>query len=316
MQAVEIPLSAADLAPEGVTIAPDSSVFRLETTAPFVGGRLSELCDVCRPLHGAVAPKPGFWATPYNFIFPAAALGPVAVSGGSIQLVFVNNLNFDPIRPSATARGSVTIVVLRGSTELIRYRLDGVTDSLPPGTVFGVGLPLPAFIFDQPLGVWAGIDSPAGDSIAIDTTRFLAIRVGPISADIPQVTVNVDARTVSDSGDIDLTDTDSDFATRIQGGGFRLDIENPFNIGGEFELRVVGSGVSIEKTVTILAGGSTTNRIGLTTEEVRSMLGKVVRVYWSGNFSAPGGTVTITPRQVARITIGLEMTLYPLGDAP
>ena len=314
VRAVDLFIGAADLVPDLIAVNGDSSAFVLVSDSTTFTANLGQMCGACVTANGTTIAKPAFNYTFSNTIPQPTDLVSAQITGGTITLKLVNNLGFDPIRPSATARGSMTVTLRRGTTAVASYVMNGNTIDFPNGIQRTVNIPLSAFVFDQALTAEVNIDSPAGDPVLINTANSVTIIAGPVRTEIGQITVNVASQSFGDTNELDLSDMDTDLGDRVQGGGIRLRFENPFNVGGDFSLVVTGPGVSITKSITMAANATSTNRVSLTADEIRSLLGKVVEVQVNGSFSAPGGQLTLTPAQVALISTDLELAIQPIGD--
>lgn len=314
VRAVDLAIGAADLAPDLITVNGDSSAFVLMSDSTTFSANLGQMCGACVAANGTTISKPAFNYTFSNTVPKPTDLVSAQITGGTITLFLMNNLGFDPIRPSATARGSMTITLRRGTTVVASYAMNGNTIDFPNGIQRTVNIPLSPFVFDQPLVAEVNINSPAGDPVLINTSNSVTIIAGPVRTNVSQITVNVASQTFGDTNELDLSDMDAELGERIQGGGVRLRFENPFNVNGMFNLVITGPGVSITKSVTMAANATSTNRVSLTTDELRSMLGQVLEMQINGSFSAPGGQLTLTPAQVAIISTDLELAIQPIGD--
>lgn len=314
---VDLFIGAADLAPDLITVNGDSSAFIIVSDSTTFSANLAQMCGACVAANGTTISKPAFNHTFNSTVPKPTDLVSAQVTGGTITLKLVNNLGFDPIRPSASptaARGTMTITLRRGTTAVATYAMDGNTIDFPHGIQRTVNIPLSAFVFDQALAAEVNINSPAGDPVLINTSNSVTIIAGPVRTTIGQMTVNVASQSFADTNELDLSDMDTELGDRILGGGVRLRFENPFNATGAFNLVITGPGVSITKSVSMIANATSANRVTLTADEIRSLLGKVLEVRLSGSFSAPGGQLTLTPAQVVTITTDLELAIQPFGD--
>lgn len=314
VRAVDLYLGAADLAPAEIGITADSSAFVLVSDSTTFSASLGQMCGPCVAANGTTISKPAFNYTFSNTVPKPTNLVSATISGGTVTLKLVNNLGFDPIRPSATARGTMSVTLRRGTTAVASYVMDGNTIDFPNGINRTVNIPLSAFVYDQALTAEVNINSPAGDPVLINTSNSVTIIAGPVRANIPQVTVNVASQTFGDTNELDLSDLETDLGDKILGGGIRFQFQNPFNVGGSFSLVIIGPGVSINRSITMTANGTSSGRVSLTAAELQSLLGKVLEVQVNGSFSAPGGQLTLTPDQVAIISTDLELAIQPIGD--
>lgn len=317
VRAVDLYIGAADLAPDLIAVNSDSSAFVLVSDSTTFSATLAQMCGACVAANGTTISKPAFNYTFNSTVPKPADLVSAQITGGSITLFLMNNLGFDPIRPSASPtaqRGTMTVTLRRGPTAVATYTMNGATIDFPHGIQRTVNVPLSAFVFDQALTAEVNINSPAGDPVLINTSNSVTIIAGPVRTNIGQITLNVASQTFGDTNELDLSDMDTDLGDRIQGGGIRLRFENPFNVTGAFNLVITGPGVSITRSITMTANATSANRVSLTADEIRSLLGKVLEVQVNGSFSAPGGQLTVTPAQVAIISTDLELAIQPIGD--
>lgn len=317
VQAATLNLSAADLAPAEVSLNTDSSAFEIVSDSAVVAATLAQMCSACHPLHGTTAAKPAFTYT-FSFDIPVStALVAASITGGVFDLFVANVLTFDPLRPSATARGSIVMTVRRGSTTVASLTLDGTTVGFPQSNVLGGTVPMSAFNLNGPLTVDVTIDSPAGDAVTIDTTGGIVVFAGPVRASISEVTVSVASQSFADTVPLDFTETKLNLSEKLEGGAFRFSFTNPFAVGGSFSLEVLDAATGstlLDKAITLVPAATSFNRIGLSKAEITSLLGKQLRVIISGSFDAPTGQLTLSPGQVATFTTLLELTVLPLGD--
>jgi len=317
VQAPTLNLSAADLAPAEVGVNADSSAFLIVSDSTLLSASLGEICAACRTLHGTTVPKPAFTYTFSSTIPVSSQLIAASVAAGTIDLALANGLNFDPVRPSASARGSIVMTVRRGTTTVATFAVNGTTTAFPPGAVLGGAIPITPFNFNQSLTVDVTVTSPAGDPFVVDTARRLLAAAGPLRASISEVTVSVATQSFADTTSLDFTQTKVDPNDKLEGGAFRFNFVNPFAIGGSFSLRFfdAGSGAALfQKAVTLAPSATSSSRIALTRDEVTSLLGKQLTVIVDGTFNAPSGQLTLTPRQVLRFTSLLEIVVRPFGD--
>jgi hypothetical protein len=315
LQAASLDLSAVDLAPAEVGVNADSSAFLIVSDSILLEPTLGQLCSACVALNGTTAAKPAFTVTISGTIPVSPQLLAASIAGGTIDLALGNGLNFDPIRPSATARGSIVMTVRRGSTTIATSGIDGTTQAFGPGAVIAGQIPVSPFNLNGPLTVDLTVTSPAGDAVAINTALQLFAAFGPVRASISSVTVSVASQSFSTTSVLDLTETKLNLSDKLEGGAFRFNFTNPFGVSGNFSLQIrQGSTLLIDKSITLAQTATSSNRIGLSKSEITSLLGKSLTVTISGSFNAPSGQLTLTPKQVANFTSLLEIIVFPLGD--
>lgn len=317
VEAASLDLSAYDLSPDAITLNADSSAFLFTSDSTIINRSLGQLCSTCGAANGTSVPKPAFNTTFSTTIATTANLVSASITGGTIDLRLTNNLNFDPIRPSATARGTISMTIRRGTTTIATYTAAGTAMAFAPGSVIGGPIAITPFTFDGPLTVDVNVNSPAGDAVVMDTSRSIRIKAGPMAVAVSQVTVTVTGQTFSDTSDLDLTNTEGELGDKIQGGAFRFNFTNPFAVGGNFSLtfRDASTGATLlSKSITLAQSATSSARIALTKSEIESLLGQEIEVIVSGGFNAPSGQLTLTPKQVATFTSLLEITVLPFGD--
>jgi hypothetical protein len=325
-------ISVAQLLPDGVSVVPSlrvappaggagiaanvstgDSVFTVPLEAIEWTAGLTVLCPACATLHGTVAAKPAFSYTQADTTTLPARLVEAAAVGGTITYRITNHFAFDPLRPSATARGSLAITVSQGGAELVRVTIDGASDSLPPGDSLERQLTIPPVSITGPIVATVHFDSPAGDPVAIDTTETIhvaavdgRVMLGETTLAVDSDSVSVDPTTVS-TGDLDHSVTD-----RVTGGALILDVENPFA-----ELQVAGTltiateSVVITKRVTI-PGGRSTVEVPFTGAELHAVVGQPnLEISLHGTVSSPSGHVTVRPTDVIVLHTSFKIDLTP-----
>ena len=308
-------IGVANLLPATVRVLPDSSAFALDVSAASVTRALSADCAPCVATNGTRVPKPTFVVnTAVSTPLPSGVVS-ASLASGSLQLSLANGYNFDPLRPSATARGFAVITVANGTTMLGRDSVDGNVVALPAGGALQRTIALtPAQLSgDAPVTVTVWLDSPAGDSVQMDASRAITATVAPVNLRIPTVQSDVIAHPVSATTSLDLQDADATIASHITGGSLLFDIDNPFAVGGTFGVQFSGTGfATIARSITI-APGHGTQSVALSQDELRSLVGHLVVIRVAGPVTETSGPVTLSPRQVVLITSRLDFTLHTGG---
>ena len=133
--AEETSFGVADLLPGDVTLTADSSAFLVNFDPITFSETLGNLCPVCVAANGLNVPKPLFTGNFASAIGFPPEVSSVTIIDGQVQLSINNGLNFDPIRPSASARGSITIVLTDSADGDIlgTLTIDGNTTAMPAG---------------------------------------------------------------------------------------------------------------------------------------------------------------------------------------
>jgi len=302
-------LSAAQLVPGSVTFVDGWLVVSLSGAART--WTLRELCgSACVAANGLVVPKPAFVVTLTTETGLPADVVSAQVRGGGITLRITNNLNFDPLRPSATAQGILAIQV-RHAGEVIATRT--YTEPLPPGSAADIGIPLQATGVTGAVEVVVTINSPAGDPVRIDTAGSITMSTPPPNTrlEMSEVVVRVENRVIQSAQTrLDLTDIDATTRDHVVEGALRLEVENPFAATGLFVLDIrPEDGAPIQKTLIPIQAGASTQLIPLTGEELRQMLGRNVTLSMRGvvNQTSQAG-VTVRPTDVLRLRADLDVT--------
>jgi hypothetical protein len=303
-------VTVAELLPDGITVTPAGDAFEMSLQPVTFGRSLAEICPPCTLLHGAVVPKPAFDETFGDAItLPTDAVS-AELTGGLIRITLTHNFGFDPLRPSATARGFIVISARSGTTTLARDSISGTTTALPSNTPVSRTLQLAPANISAPIEVSIRIVSPAGDPVQINANARFDVTASAQQVRVGSARVRVGNRTISAAPvDLDLADFDEEVAERVKEGALHLDITNPFEVSGTFRLSITAPGVDIRRNIE-LTPGETTQRIALSGAELRSLLGQSgVTFQGSGTVSSPPGGVTVRPADTIEIGTRLELTI-------
>jgi hypothetical protein len=318
VEASSTTVSVAQLLPTGIGVSGDGSAFTLNVSPVTFTRTLAGLCPPCATLHGATVPKPAFQHT-VNGAAPLPAGG--VLSDGRIVLTIVNGLTFDPLRPSVTARGSLTLVLRSGATPpggavIGTLLVSGADTALPPGGSITRQIDLAGRVVADRITVEATFDSPAGDPVRIDANSGLTVTAAPTQLAVSSTTLRVDGKQVS-SGEsvVDLTDTDGFVRDHVKRGALELTLTNPFEITGTLTLRIASRTATILKAVE-LAPGTTEREVTFTQEELRRMFGSELAVSVSGAVWGPAGGVVVTPRQNLGVTANLRVVVGTVEERP
>lgn len=310
-------LGVGELLPEQMELLPAEGTFALHLD-PFGFGRtLGEMCGACAPSATPV-PKPAFTAT-----FAAVDTFPDEVAavesrGGTVTVDIANGLAFDPLRPGSAAgaeRGEIRLRLLRDGDLVTADTVTGDDVALPPGVTVSRVVGFSGGRVAGGLTVEVFVDSPEGDPVPIDPSETLEVDVPQARLDVSRAELalrekEVRAETIPmDVGGIDRTVVD-----HVQGGSLRLSLDNPWDVSGPFELRIVSGDVSIRKSFP-LQPGATSVPVQLTGEEFRSFLGRDdVAVESRGVVSSAGGTVAVEAGQLLLVDADLELVIGPEGS--
>jgi hypothetical protein len=303
-------ISVNTLLPGGVTATSDNSAFQVSVSpsSTTFSRRLAQDCPSCGLIHGVVAPKPPFsGGGSESFALPSTLTSAMLV-GDTLRVVVKNGFNFDPIRPSASARGYIAIRVLSGATLLGRDSVDGSAYALAPGDSVVRKIPLSGTITGaNGMQVSAMINSPLGDPVAIDTSGSISVTGGIGAFFVSSAQVSVAAQPVSAAPtDLDLSDVDRSISKRASGGSLLLTIDNPFNVTGNLSVTFTGGALPITKPLS-LSNGTSTTALTFTKDELLALLGWDVSVGFSGTVA--GANVSVSPGQVVSVSSRLQVSL-------
>ncbi len=303
-------VTVGQLLPAGVSTSPDGSAF-LVTMAPLTISRsLGELCSACTVLNGATVPKPAFTATVSDTLRLPSDVAGATLDVGTMPATISNGLGFDPIRPSATARGTVQLTLPSGLYTAGGLTLDGATDSLPAFSTSTRAISLAGGVaISGKIAAVLAVNSPAGGTVRIDTNQRFGVTMSPQAVRVLSVNVLVNGKSVSiQPVELNVGDIDQSLVERVRGGALVLHLVNTFNVTGTLTMTITGPGVTIRKPVQ-LGTGVTTQRVPLTEQELQSILGRSgVSLTASGAVNATQ-PVVLTPKSSVQVTAQLELTL-------
>lgn len=307
-------IALANLLPAGVRILADSSAFALDVAPVSTSRALSADCSACAAANGTTVAKPAFVATVTATAALPAGFAAATLASGTLQLAVTNNYTFDPIRPSATARGYVVTTVANGATIIGRDSVDGATTALPPGATLTRSIALSGAISSaSPVTVTITINSPAGDPVTMDASRTIAVTATPANLVVPTASVSVVNRPISASATADLRNIDSTITNHVTGGSLLLGVVNPFAVGGTITVLVSAPNVATITKTAQLAPGTTTDTLSLSQGELMPLFGHVVTMSFSGPVSGTNGAVAVAPRQAVVVTTHFVVTLHTGG---
>ena len=305
-------IAVASLLPSAVSIAPDSSAFRVTVDSTEFLQSLGQACEQCRAVNGSVAPKPAFATVFGSSIALPQDVASVMMSRGSATVQLFNGFGFDPLRPSALARGSLTITLASRGATLASVTVDGADTPLAPNQWLSRTLPLASATLAGPITVSVALDSPAGDPTWVDTTRQLTVVAKLDEVDVSEASIRVDNKSIDPSQvELNFDNVDQRLIDRVEDGALRFEIGNPFQVGGSIQATLQTPTTTVVKTFTVEPGAAT-QRLELTNAELRSILGQPsATLVVSGALSAPSGVAVIRPRQAISIGSRVEVALTP-----
>lgn len=302
-------MSVDELLPSSVNVTADRSAFLVSLEAVAFRESLGEMCAGCRPLQGLVGPKPAFSFSFADSVHLPEQVASVSLAAGSIEVRLSHGFAFDPLRPSASARGRLIARLVHGASTLASVTIRGEDEPFPPNTTKTRTLTLPATTIAGPIGVEIFIESPAGDAARIDTAAVLDVGVTPRDIRVSEARVRVANKRVDvDTVDVNLEDVETSIKNRLKEGAFVFDLSNPFQISGSLELRIQAGGRLITKSLSVSPGPST-QRIQFSRDELRAMFGARNLMSASGSVSAPGGVVAVRPNQILVVKTTIDFVV-------
>ena len=310
--AEETRFGVAELLPNAVSVTTAGNSFIVDFSPVTFSRTLGALCAAC--VDGVTAPKPPFLGSlAADVAFPAAVTS-VSLVGGDVEVEIENQLGFDPIRPSASAFGDITVVVTDDADGdvLGTLLIDGTTTAFPTGTTLTRSMALAAASVEGTMVATVEVYSPLGDPVTIDVSNLLRATVTPTNVVVASVTIEVSGNIVSlEPVALDVSDIDQDLSDRIVAGGFILDVVNPFGVPADFQLTVDGPSVTaIQKAAQIGPEATSTIVIPLTVEELRRFLGEEdVVLTGSAVIDMAAPPITVTPGEELVLTGKFDITL-------
>lgn len=304
-------IAVTDLLPGGVGILPDSSAFTVSVPAVSVSRALSQDCAACAAANGTTVAKPAFTAIGSASSTIPAGIVSATLTGGTLQLTAANNYTFDPLRPSATARGYAVTIVTNNGVQIGKDSVNGADVALPPGGTLTRNIALSGVVTSNaPAVVEVTLFSPAGDPVQMDASRTMVMRGIPSGITVATARISVSNESVSSVTTFDLSDIDESVTKRVDAGALQLDVENPFNVAGTLTMQFASVGLpTITKSLSLVAGTSHPT-ISFTQTEIQQLLGHSVTLTISGPVSSTGGPVAVSPKQAVVVTTRLDISLH------
>lgn len=307
--------TVAQLLPTTVTTTADNSAFVVAVAPITIARSLATLCSACVAANGQVVAKPAFTTTVSDTLRLPADVAAATLAGGTVTVSITNGLNFDPIRPSATQRGSLTLTLTSGSATVGTLTLNGATDALAPSSTTTRSVTLAAGVpIAGRIAAVLAVSSPAGDPVRIDAGESFSVTVTPQTVRVSDVTVAVSGKSVAiQPVELKVNDIDQSLIDRVRAGALVLNIVNPFGVTGTLNLTIAGPGVTIRKQVQ-LGTGATTQRVPFTTDEIKSILGRSGVTFAATGPVSSAQPVKVTPSQAVQVNAQLELTLGSQGS--
>lgn len=299
-------LSVGQVLPSGVTLTNGNTAFLLSLSPAFFSSNLGFLCSGCQAFNGQFAPKPAFNSSFNTAIALPADVASATLSSGSVNVSITNGFSFDPLRPSATARGSLTITIRSGGVTVGTATVSGTTTSFGPGTTLNIAVPLTAGTVSGTLDVTVTVDSPAGDPAQINTSAVVSATATPSGIVITSAQVRVNGRVVNAvQTQLKLGNIDTFVSDHVKSGALLFTINNPFGITGNLTLTLTGGTRPVIKTVA-LGAGTTNVEVPFDQSDLQAILGHDVNMAISGTVTA-ASPITVTPTQTLSVTSKLKL---------
>jgi len=308
-------ISVNTLLPSGIAASADNSAF-IATVSPSsvtISRTLGQDCAACALANGQTAPKPAFAGGGSSSLALPSGITSATLVRDTLTVTINNGFNFDPIRPSASARGYLVIKVASGATTVGRDSLDGAVVALPAGASVVRKIPLSGTVSGASgLQVTTSLNSPLGDAVVLDASRTIAVTgtVGTLYVSAATVSLTNQAVTASNTN-LDLSDIDKTVSDHVDSGALLLTVVNPFNVSGTLTARFTGGTQDVVKTIA-LAPGTTHPSIALTGTELQSLFGHDVSLTLSGTVNGSG--VTVTPGQTVSVASRLQIAVNVGGS--
>lgn len=270
-------VAVADVLPPEVTATPSAFLVHADPAASHT--TLGVLCgDGCAEVEGQYVPKPAFAGTTTTDVPLPATVGSVTLgAGGTIDLRLDNGFGFDPLRPSASARGRLIVAVASQGRTITADTADGAAVALPSGGALVRRLPLPAgAVLAGAVRVTVTLESPAGDPATIDGAEAFVVTATPGTIAATAAAVVVDRQPVGfTTAPFRFDGVDQEVRDRIDGATLALDLTNPIHVAGTLAVRLVdpasGAPVVDAKAVT-LSGADETLTLQLDAAEIARVL--------------------------------------------
>ena len=295
------------------------SSFRLSVPATTFSRSLGEICPVC-PAGPVTAPKPAFVATLAGSAELPADLMSAALESGTVTVRIANGFAFDPLRPSAGARGRIVTTITSDGGIVAADTVRGETSALAPGaTLERVISVIHSARAAGALDVEVVLDSPAGDATTLAASQRVTVTATAGDILVSSARVVVSARDVSpDEVTIDVAEVDEAIEERVQGGALVLRIANPFKASGSFTVRLSAPGFEIARPVSVAPGPEEQEqRLELSAFELQELLGRedvVLRLTGTATGADAGESLVVFPDMALRVAARIELRLRSSRD--
>lgn len=304
-----ITIGVGTFLPSGVTIAPDSSSFRLTVPVTTVSQTLGTACSSCVPSNGATVPKPAFNVAQTSTSTLPADVTTATLASGTIALSIVNGFGFDPLAVAGAATSGTLVIVVTDANnrQLAKDSLNGATTSMAAGSTLNRTLTLSPGPIRGPISIASTLVSPVGGPVLINTAQTFSVTGTPTNIAVSNASVTVTNKNVSSSTELDLRELDSEVRERLQNAKLLLTVANPFGVTGNLTVRLQADQAILFKSFA-LANGTSTPSLEFTKEEARALTSRLVFLTISGPVSS-ATPVTAGPRDKVNVVTRLEVTM-------
>jgi hypothetical protein len=316
--AEDVAIEVSEFLPDEVILTPDGTAFTVEVDTFSFSQSLGEACPECPPWHNQTVLKPPINTTlEGSSDLPERVLS-MEVTQATPQIHVTNGFNFDPIRPEGGNTGSMALRLYTGADGqrfVDEIMIDGADVSFPPGSTLDRSFLVEDETIETLVRAEIVIDSPAGDSVLVDTSASIKVFVEPKTILIASAEIVVaDEGFSADPVELNLEDIEDDMVDHIRSGAFDLFVENPFAIAMDFDVLITGPFPDdIAKQVHFSDAVSSTSRVEFTPEELQTFLGQPgVMLKGSGTVSTVD-TTTVTPQDTLRVDTRLDAVIH-VGD--
>lgn len=240
------PIAIVDFLPSEVDTATANgqSVFTLQPRLEAASYTLGEMCPLCLASQGSVEPVPGYDYTDSLDVPFDARLLAAEVIGVQLSFAVANGMNFDPLRPHADpdSAGFIEFTVrdLGSGTELQTLRVEGSSQSLPPGDTLYTNLAISNVTISQGLRVAFQVHSPQdGQTVRIDSNLSAGFAALLDTTFISAVTVVVDGEALDETFFVDFEENArAEIAERVQSASYELQLIHNATVDGPLEVSI------------------------------------------------------------------------------
>lgn len=243
------PMSIADFLPALITAdsLDGQAVFRVETQQKDTAFSLGEMCPACLALAGQTVAVPTFEYTDSLVVpFSDTHLVSVEILSAALTLRVRNNLNFDPLRPTAQPPGYVALAVrdFASGTLIDSLLISGASESLPAGDTLVYEIDIGEAQLTDGFRVWFHAFSPHdGQTVQLDNNLTVALDAALDEIVAAAATVEVDGETLDErfAAEVDQ-DFRQELAKRVQDATeYELVLVHDVEVDGTLEVSIAGS---------------------------------------------------------------------------